>query len=427
MTVASTRAYHPGGHAGRADSLRWVLGSLCTALGALILVAPHRFSAPLFATATGLRQAWGAAALLAGVALLAVAALRPTRPFVALGHALAAVALLALAAAFALSSIWIGTFAYVVLAAGAALGALPSMELPDRRPHDLFAAVIAAVATFNGVVLIAVPSATRAAYFGPARPLLPVLGALFLVGGIALGLAQLRQKPPRPLVVTGHLLAALSFAVFGLFVSARQQAWTALGVNLLYAVSLAALPWAGPLLARMRAAPLWSRLAFALAASNSLALIVTTAVATAHQERLVLAQVARMRPLLDSGAVAALLAELRRGRDVAMLLLLLLAPAAIGAGVLLARRIARPLAALADEVTAMAVDASALQTPIARALPPAAAADVDIAEVGRLASSFALLHERLAERSAESARLAAELRARAQTLEELDRRKDEFL
>ena len=63
----SRAAAEPGLPAGRADSLRWVLGSICTGLGSLILVAPHRFSFPLFATATGLRQAWGITALLGGV------------------------------------------------------------------------------------------------------------------------------------------------------------------------------------------------------------------------------------------------------------------------------------------------------------------------------------------------------------------------
>ena len=415
MSVHSSRAAEPGLPAGRADSLRWVLGSLCTGLGSLILVAPHRFSSPLLATATGLRQVWGTAALLGGVALLAAAALRPRRPLLVAAHLFAAGTLLALGAAFASSGIWIGAIAYLLLAAGAALGALPSMDEPGR-PHDLFALVIAAVATVNGVVFLLVPGATRAPYFGPARALLPWLGVLFLAGGLALATAQLRRRPGRPLVVGAHLFAALPFVAFGVLVSARQQAWTAFAVNLVYATALAFLPWSGATLARLRASPLWTRLAFALAATNSLALIVTIAVATAHQEQLVLAHLARSPAALQGAAGQALLLELQRGRDVAMLLLLLLAPLAIAAGVLLARRIAQPLAELSHAVGEMNIER-----------PVPALEESGIAELSGLAAAFTALHERLAERSAESARLAAELVERAQTLEELDRRKNEFL
>ena len=414
MSADLSRAAEPVPPAGRADSLRWVLGALCTGLGALILVAPHRFSFPLFAIATGLRQAWGITALLGGVALLAAAALRPRRPLLVAVHVFAAGTLLALGAAFASSGIWIGAVAYLLLGAGAALGALPSMDEPGR-PRDLFALVLAAVATLNGVVFLFVPGATRAPYFEPARVLLPWLGVLYLAGGLTLAAAQLRRTPGRPLVVGAHLLAALPFIAFGILVSARQQAWTALAVNLVYAAALVFLPWSGETLARLRASPLWMRLAFALAATNSLALIVTIAVATAHQEGLVLAHLARSRAL-EGAAGQELLLELQRGRDVAMLLLLLLAPLAIAAGVLLARRIAQPLAELAHAVGEMNVE---------RPLP--VLEESGIAELNGLAAAFTALHERLAERSAESTRLAAELVERAQTLEELDRRKDEFL
>lgn len=98
MTAHPSRAVEARIPAGRADSLRWVLGSLCAGLGALILVAPHRFSSPLLATATGLRQVWGTAALLGGVALLAAAALRPRRPLLVATHVFAAGTLLALGA-----------------------------------------------------------------------------------------------------------------------------------------------------------------------------------------------------------------------------------------------------------------------------------------------------------------------------------------
>ena len=83
--------------------------------------------------------------------------------------------------------------------------------------------------------------------------LLPWLGVLYIACGLALATAQLRRAPSRAFVVGAHLLATLPFVAFGVLVSAPQQAWTALAVNLVYATALAFLPWSGPTLARLRA------------------------------------------------------------------------------------------------------------------------------------------------------------------------------
>jgi signal transduction histidine kinase len=113
----------------------------------------------------------------------------------------------------------------------------------------------------------------------------------------------------------------------------------------------------------------------------------------------------------------AALAGVRRGRDLAFGLLLLVIPLTVAAGIFVSLRIARPLGDLAQAVDAMT--AGDLAAPI-----PAGG---DVAEVVRLASAFQEMRARLAERTAESERLAAELRARADALAETDRRKDEFL
>jgi signal transduction histidine kinase len=113
---------------------------------------------------------------------------------------------------------------------------------------------------------------------------------------------------------------------------------------------------------------------------------------------------------------AAALAGVRRGRDRAFILLLVCAGLAALAGIVTARRIARPLGTLAD-----AVDQLAAGNPHA----PVEASR--IAEITRLAAAFGELRDRLTARTAESERLAAELRARAEALAETDRLKDEFL
>ncbi len=114
--------------------------------------------------------------------------------------------------------------------------------------------------------------------------------------------------------------------------------------------------------------------------------------------------------------VAAALAGVDRGRELAFATLLLVLPLAVGGGILVARRITRPLGALGDAVGELT--AGNPWAPLERSR---------ITEVERLSAAFREMRDRLARRTAESERLAAELRARAEALAESDRRKDEFL
>ena len=111
------------------------------------------------------------------------------------------------------------------------------------------------------------------------------------------------------------------------------------------------------------------------------------------------------------------MAGVRRGRDLAFGLLLLVVPLAILTGIFVAWRIARPLGDLSNAVGEMT--AGNLAAPLG--------ASSGISEVARLSSAFQEMRDRLAERTRESERLASELRARAEALAESDRRKDEFL
>ncbi|HTQ78577.1 MAG TPA: sensor histidine kinase [Thermoanaerobaculia bacterium] len=113
---------------------------------------------------------------------------------------------------------------------------------------------------------------------------------------------------------------------------------------------------------------------------------------------------------------AAALAGVRRGRDVAFLLLLGCAALAVAVGIATARRMARPLGSLADAVDQLAAGN-----------PRAPVETSSVAEIARLAVAFRELRDRLVARTAESERLAAELRTRVEALAETDRRKDEFL
>jgi signal transduction histidine kinase/ActR/RegA family two-component response regulator len=369
------------------------MGSLCASLGALIVVAPHRFTAPLFVSAPFFRDAWGVCALAAGTLLLGVATLRPNPSRARTVHLFAAATLSTLAAAFAFSGIWVATLAYVILAAATAAAPwLRSAEAPERTP-DLYALAMGLVAVLNGASLLALPAASRAPYFGASREWVSFLGGLLLGGGLATVAAQRAAAWPRWLWLLAHVAGGAAFLAFGLLVSARQQAWTALGVNTLYGLTLAATPWLSGRLAARHVATLRVRFGFVLAASTSLATILTAALLTRYSTN-----------------------TEEEIRDVTLLSLVWIVPLAIVLGALLARRLARPLA-----VVAAAIDA--VPGPAAVRLP----ASSGISEVERLAHAFDDMQRRLRERTRESERLAEELRARADALSAADRRKNEFL
>ena len=140
-------------------------------------------------------------------------------------------------------------------------------------------------------------------------------------------------------------------------------------------------------------------------------------------------RLAAFAPVPDLGWIVAVerprrsaLAGVRRGRDMAFVLLLAMLPGAVLFGIVAARRIARPL-----QVLAQAVDQMAEERP---GLPGASVVPLErseITEVARLSAAFTEMRDRLAERTRESERLTAELGARAEALAESDRRKDEFL
>jgi signal transduction histidine kinase len=113
------------------------------------------------------------------------------------------------------------------------------------------------------------------------------------------------------------------------------------------------------------------------------------------------------------------LAGVYEGRNRAFLLLLLLLPLTVLGGIFVARRIAQPLRSLSGAVGQLRDgDGGDLTAPLEFS---------GITEVDHLSTAFDDMRERLAERTRESGRLAAELRARAEALADSDRRKDEFL
>src|SRR5262245_58349197 len=81
----------------RIRSLQWAIGLFCVVLGALILVAPHRFSPVAFAPLAAYRPWIASWLLLGGFALVGAAGLEPRRALVIAAHCLASSAVLSLA------------------------------------------------------------------------------------------------------------------------------------------------------------------------------------------------------------------------------------------------------------------------------------------------------------------------------------------
>ena len=267
-----------------AESLRWILGPYCAFVGAFMLVAPHRFSSAVYAALPN-RAAWGMAALAAGVALLCVTILRPRRLVGLLGHGLAGATLLALSASFLKNGAWTGTIAYGVLGLGIlAAGALP---LHSQAGRDLFALLMGLVALLQGLFLVALPSLLGSSYFDVLRPYERLVGLALTLGGGLLLSAHLRSHAPAPFRWAAHLACGGAFLVFGLIFSLPNRAWTGLVLYWGGGLALALLPWLTVRLRRFDPSTLRTRLAFALAAATSVALVLTAAIATSQEEGLV--------------------------------------------------------------------------------------------------------------------------------------------
>jgi signal transduction histidine kinase len=285
-----------------AESLRWTMGFYCAFIGAFILVAPHRFAAPQYQGLAPYRPAWGGLALAAGVALLAVAILRPRRAVAVLAHGLAVLTFLTLGASFARIGLWPGLIPYGTIGLGLTLAGLlpptpPGQPAETAEPggRDLFALVMGIAAVLQGFLLIGVPGLLAAEYLDIVRPYLLPCGSALLLSGALLVAAHLRSAPARHFLWVAHLATGAAFAVYGMLFSLPFRAWTGLALYWGGGLALALLPWLSRRLAALDPASLRTRLAFSLATATSVALVLTAAIATSQEERLATAQVLEMR------------------------------------------------------------------------------------------------------------------------------------
>ena len=288
-----------------AESLRWTLGPYCAFVGAFMLVTPHRFNAAVYAAMADYRGLWGMSALAAGVALLAVAILRPRRVVVLLGHGLAGATLLALSASFLENRAWTGVIAYGVLGLGTMMAGMLAGTLPRASPagRDLFALLMGVIAVLQGFLLAVLSPLLGSPYFDPLRQHQRPMGLALILGGALLLSAYLRRAPSAAHVWAAHLAGGAAFFLMGLLYSLPNRAWTGLALYWGCGLALALLPWLSRRLAALDPASLRTRLAFSLATATSVALVLTAAVATSQEERLAVAQVRETRQI-EAQAIA---------------------------------------------------------------------------------------------------------------------------
>jgi len=287
-----------------AGILQWVMGLLCGFIGAFMLVAPHHFDSLLYEGLDPFKTWWGMLALSAGVALLAVAALRPARWICLAAHGAVGLTLLALAASFARNGAWTGMIVYSTLGLGTALAPFRPRPRSMGAGGDLFALLMGAVATVLGTILTAAPGLFRSGYYYGIKPLsVPVLGLVVMGTGFLLFCAQL--APARRLwqLWSVHLAAGLALVVYGSVVALPNRAPTGLALYCGCGAAVALLPWLRRRVANLDTGALRTRLALTLATATSLALILAVAVVTTQVESLAELQV-RHTQQVEANAIA---------------------------------------------------------------------------------------------------------------------------
>lgn len=259
----------------RVAPFRWAVGALCVFFGALMLVEPHQFGAPVYQAIQPHLNIWGASFLATGCALLYVAALVP-RTLVSIGvHAVAGGILLFLAAAFAASGAWTAVTIYGVVGLGTAVSAiLPFVGRQAWWHGDLLALVAGVTGVVIGLLMLVVPGQFGAATYDPIRSDLALYGAAFVassVGLIAVEILPIRGSAAR----IAHLLAGGMFLLFMVKVALPTPTGIALYGGFGLAVALQ--PWLVNRLPTIDSSSLRTRSALMLVAIVSLPVIVAVA------------------------------------------------------------------------------------------------------------------------------------------------------
>ena len=266
----------------RISTLQWIMGVYCIVRGAMVLIVPHQFTI-LFQPPLEPYTLWiGIGFVTGGVALIAAAARLLPRPLYVAAHLVAGAALLQVVLNAALGGLWSSVMSFTLLACGtAAAGLLPPQRPPGRI--DAFALLMALSTALTGVTLLLPLEQLAAPVYAPVRPYLGWYGAAFIASGLLLAGALLHRRTPRPLAQAAHVLLGCTLAMWT--IGLGLPSWNSLLYYIGLGVTVAALPWLGPLLARFDPTQLRARLMLILAGSVLLPQIIAVALVTGQEER----------------------------------------------------------------------------------------------------------------------------------------------
>ena len=121
------------GTTGQITTVQWAIGIYCALIGALMLVAPHQFSGPLWSAVGQFLPLAGSTFLLAATALIGCAVLGAARPWVVLSHLAAGAAMLTFVFNFFQTGVWPELVFNLAIALGTALA--PFFSRVERREH----------------------------------------------------------------------------------------------------------------------------------------------------------------------------------------------------------------------------------------------------------------------------------------------------
>ncbi len=270
----------------RIGTLQWAAGIFCATTGILMLVAPHQFRIPEYATLRPYLPWSGWLMMAAGGAVLWGAAPDGRKAVRVLSHLLAAAAALSLAAGFVTSGIWTGVVNYAVLALALILAPLlprqGSTETAERG--DLLSVSIGVGASLIGILFLFAPDLFNAQFYAGSRPFLEWYGVAFLVAGGLVVVSQLLFSATSLAVKTSGLLLAIVFYGFGL-PNWHQATWTGAAYYGGLGGLVALAPWIAPRLRTIDLASLRVRLALSLAAATAIPLLVIVVIGADYTER----------------------------------------------------------------------------------------------------------------------------------------------
>jgi signal transduction histidine kinase len=272
--------------------LRGFVGLFCAITGALMLIAPHQFLTPVYASIRPNLTVWGIGLLLAGVGLLGLIGFSPGRPIRMAVDLFSGGALLILGLGFATEGGIAGAVFYGVLGLAIAFAAFvpTAVRRPTHRSRDLHIITVGLASALIGVSMLVVPGQFGATY-ETIRSALPGFGLAFLGSGALLLYTQFSIASPPRIFWVADVAAAATLIAFMMQTAVPRGAWTGIVLYGASAIGLLVIPWLAPRVEQVEGTSHRIRIALALCAAATLPLVTAAALYVPREEAAVVRQV----------------------------------------------------------------------------------------------------------------------------------------